>query len=110
MRGELLLVVLILSGCVRSTEHVASLPITDSVISPRSGIEIRDCLVRTMDKVRARPVETGAPSDREIAFTGDSGTISVYRLREVSSGVEVTSYRRKMIADRYEEARACFIP
>lgn len=99
-----------LSGCVRSMEHVASLPVTDSAVTAKSPQQVRDCLVPIMDRVRTRPVETGNEARRELAFVGETGTIALYVLEPVDGGTRVTAHRRKMIGDAYDKARACFMP
>lgn len=98
-----------LSGCVRSMEHVAALPPTDSAVTKQSPQAVRDCLVPIMDKVRSRPVETGTDARREIAFVGETGTIAFYVLEPVAEGTRVTAHRRKMISDNYNKARSCFV-
>ncbi len=98
-----------LSGCVRSMEHVASLPITDSAVTAKTPQQVRDCLVPIMDRVRTRPVETGTEARRELAFVGETGAIALYVLEPTSDGTRVTAHRRKVIGDSYDKARACFM-
>lgn len=104
-----ILAALALAGCVRSMEHVAALPVTDEAVTPRSFQQVRDCLVPIMDRVRARPVETGTPERTELAFVGETGTIALYELVRTERGTRVIAHRRKMISDKYDEARRCFV-
>lgn len=104
-----ILAALSLTGCVRSMDHVAALPVTDEAVTSKSIQEVRDCMVPIMDRVRARPVETGTEDNKRLAFVGETGTIALYDMVRTDAGTKVTAHRRKMIADKYEEARACYM-
>lgn len=81
---------------------------TEAVASPRPADEIRDCLVTAMSKINVTPTERGPPERRSVSFTGPYGVIAEYVLTPTAQGTGIEIRRRKMIADGYSAARACY--